>query len=145
MPIIEYINETRGQEPNLLPKDPAKRAKARALAEIVNAGIQPYQNTNVLKRLTEQLGEEKKNEWVQNYLRKGFRALEESLKQTSGKYCVGDELSIADLALVPQVYNGYRFVIAKTKQLLAYKRHTIFLDSTLTWLIFRPCAESMKT
>ena len=43
--IIEYLDETRPQKINLLPKDPAKRAKARAIAEIVNSGMQPYQNT----------------------------------------------------------------------------------------------------
>jgi maleylacetoacetate isomerase len=58
--------------------------------------------------LTEQIGEEKKNEWLQIYLNKGFRAFEEILKETSGKYCVGDEVTIADLCLFPQVYAGYR-------------------------------------
>lgn len=109
LPIIEYLNETRAYGPNLLPRDPAKRAKARAIAEIINSGTQPYQNVNVLLRLSQQLGEAKKNEWLQFYLRKGFIALEEMLKQTSGRFCVGDEISIADLFLVPQVYAGYRF------------------------------------
>ena len=45
MAIMEYLDETRPSEPRLLPKDPVKRAKARAIAEIVNSGIQPYQNT----------------------------------------------------------------------------------------------------
>lgn len=76
---------------------------------MVNSGIQPYQNTNVLKRLAQELGEEKKNEWLQIYLRKGFQAIEETLKETSGKYCVGDEITIADLCLVPQVYAGHRY------------------------------------
>ena len=58
----------------------------------------------MLKRLTEQIGEEKKNEWLQIYLNKGFRAFEEMLKETSGKYCVGDDVTIADLCLFPQVY-----------------------------------------
>ena len=47
---------------------------------------------NVLKRLVENEGEEKKTEWVQFYLHKGFRSLEVALKETSGKYCVGDEV-----------------------------------------------------
>jgi maleylacetoacetate isomerase len=97
-----------------LPSDPVKRAKARAIAEIVNSGIQPYQNTNVLKRLVGELGEEKKNEWLQFYLGKGFRAIEASLKETSGKYCVGDDVTIADLCLVPQVYAAKRFNVDLT-------------------------------
>ena len=111
MAIIEYLDETRPNGPRLLPSDPAKRAKARAIAEIVNSGIQPYQNTNVLKRLVNEIGEEKKNEWLQFYLTKGFRSIEVALKETSGKYCVGDEVSIADLCLVPQVYSAGRFNI----------------------------------
>nr|UOU03305.1 glutathione S-transferase zeta 3 [Brachionus rubens] len=111
VPIIEYVDETRPQEPKLLPQDPVKRAKARAIAEIINSGIQPYQNTNVLKRLVNEIGEEKKNEWLHHYLTKGFKAIEAALVETSGKYCVGDEVTIADLCLVPQVYSAYRFNI----------------------------------
>ncbi len=60
-------------------------------------------------------GEEKKNEWLQFYLHKGFRAIEAALKETSGKYCVGDEVSIADLCLVPQVYSAGRFNVDLTE------------------------------
>lgn len=88
------------------------RAKARAIAEIVNSGIQPYQNTNVLKRIVQDLGEDKKNEWLNFYLTKGFRAIEEALRESSGKYCVGDEITIADLCLVPQVYAANRFSVS---------------------------------
>nr|QUF59422.1 glutathione S-transferase GSTZ3 [Brachionus angularis] len=114
IPIIEYLDETRPQQPRLIPQDPIKRAKARAIAEIINSGIQPYQNTNVLKRLVNEIGEEKKNEWLKFYLTKGFRAVEEALKESSGKYCVGDDISIADLCLVPQVYSAYRFNVDLT-------------------------------
>jgi glutathione S-transferase len=60
------------------------------------------------------VGEEKKNEWIQFFLHKGFRSLEAALHQSSGKYCVGDELSIADLCLVPQVYSANRFNVELT-------------------------------
>nr|QUF59423.1 glutathione S-transferase GSTZ4 [Brachionus angularis] len=112
LPIIEYIDETRSQEPRLLSQDPIKRAKSRAVAEIINSGMQPYQNLNVIKRVAQETqSEEKKMEWIKFYLTKGFRAIEAALKETSGKYCVGDELSIADLCLVPQVYSANRFNI----------------------------------
>lgn len=113
--IIEYLDETRPETARLLPADPVKRAKARAIAEIVNSGIQPYQNTNVLKRIAADMGEEKKQEWLQFYLKKGFRAIEAELKTTSGKYCVGDEVSVADLCLVPQVYSAHRFNVDLTE------------------------------
>ena len=130
--IIEYLDETRTQKPSLLPKDPIKRAKARAIAEIVNSGMQPYQNTvtiktflyfyicfylhfyneqNVLKRLVENEGEEKKTEWVQFYLHKGFRSLEVALKETSGKYCVGDEVRKNKLVLFKRTIPKKGFTI----------------------------------
>lgn len=112
MPIIEYIDETRPQSPKLLPQDPIKRCKARAIAEIINSGVQPYQNTSVLKHLVSEIGEEKKNEWLNHYLTKGFRAIEAALAESSGKYCVGDEITIADLCLVPQVYSANRFNVS---------------------------------
>lgn len=133
LPIIEYLEETR-VEPRLLPQDPVKRAKSRAIAEIVNSGIQPYQNTNVLKRVVNYCGNDKKDEWVQFYLHKGFKALEAALLETSGKYCVGDAVTIADLCLVPQVYSAHRFkvdlndyptvrrVYAELEQLPAFKK-----------------------
>ena len=94
-----------------MPKDPIKKAKARAIAEIINSGIQPYQNLSALKKV----GDEKRNEWLHFYLHKGFKAIETALKETSGRYCVGDEISIADLCLVPQVYSANRFNIDLTE------------------------------
>jgi maleylacetoacetate isomerase len=70
--------------------------------------MQPFQNVSVLARV----GEEKKQEWIVNFLRKGFIAIEEILKITAGKYCIGDEISIADLCLVPQVYGANRFNVS---------------------------------
>ena len=90
-----------------MPKDPIKRFQARSLSEIVNAGIQPLQNLSVLKMV----GAERRDEWLNNFLSKGLRAFETQLKQTSGRYCVGDEISIADLFLVPQVEAANRFKI----------------------------------
>lgn len=69
--------------------------------------MQPFQNISVLARV----GEEKKQEWIESFLRKGFIAIEEMLKSTSGKYCVGDEITIADCCLVPQVYSAVRFKV----------------------------------
>lgn len=91
-----------------MPKDPIKRAQVRAIAEIVNSGIQPLQNLSVLQRV----GEERKQEWLENFLSKGLNAIEEILKITAGKYCVGDEISLADLCLVPQVYSANRFKVS---------------------------------
>ncbi|XP_078516083.1 maleylacetoacetate isomerase isoform X2 [Lissotriton helveticus] len=104
--IIQYLDETR-PTPRLLPQDPKKRAQVRMISDHIVSGIQPLQNLAVLKRV----GEEKKNSWAQHYITRGFQALEQILQGTAGKYCVEDEVSMADLCLVPQVYNADRFKV----------------------------------
>ncbi|KAM9354365.1 maleylacetoacetate isomerase isoform 2-T2 [Pholidichthys leucotaenia] len=104
--VIQYIDETR-PGPRLLPEDPKARAQVRIISDVIASGIQPLQNLYVLQRL----GEEKKMEWAQHFIDRGFQALESILKQTAGKYCVGDEISMADICLVPQVYNADRFKV----------------------------------
>ncbi|XP_068539212.1 maleylacetoacetate isomerase isoform X3 [Anas acuta] len=101
--IIHYLEDTR-PNPRLLPQDPKKRAQVRMISDHIASGIQPLQNLSVLK----QMGE-KKTEWAQKCITSGFQALEQVLQQTAGRYCVGDEVSMADLCLVPQVANAERF------------------------------------
>ncbi|KAM9646576.1 maleylacetoacetate isomerase isoform 4-T6 [Trichechus inunguis] len=99
--IIEYLEETR-PAPRLLPQDPKKRASVRMISDLIASGIQPLQNLSVLK----QVGKENQLAWAQNVISSGFNALEKILQSTAGKYCVGDEVSMADLCLVPQVANA---------------------------------------
>ncbi|XP_059675355.1 maleylacetoacetate isomerase isoform X3 [Gavia stellata] len=103
--IIHYLEDTR-PNPRLLPQDPKKRAKVRMIADHIVSGIQPLQNLSILKKMGE-----KKTEWAQNCIASGFQALEQILQHTSGRYCVGDEVSMADLCLVPQVSNAERFKV----------------------------------
>nr|QUF59421.1 glutathione S-transferase GSTZ2 [Brachionus angularis] len=110
IPIIEYLNETR-EGINFIPNDPVKRAKARIISEIINSGIQPHQNANVLKRIKNEMGKEKTKEWLKFYLEKGLYSVESILKETKGKYCINNEITIADLCLVPQVYAALRYKI----------------------------------
>ena len=77
--------------------------------------MQPYQNLNAIKRIATLGGDEKKLEWVQHYLTRGFRAIETILEKTSGTYCIGNSVSIADICLVPQVYSANRFKIDMAK------------------------------
>ncbi|XP_037756673.1 maleylacetoacetate isomerase isoform X2 [Chelonia mydas] len=104
--IIQYLEETR-PNPRLLPQDLKKRAQARMISDHIVSGIQPLQNLSFLK----QVGGEKKLEWAQGSIARGFQALEQILQHTAGRYCIGDEVSIADLCLVPQVYNAERFKV----------------------------------
>ncbi|XP_005390247.1 PREDICTED: maleylacetoacetate isomerase isoform X2 [Chinchilla lanigera] len=104
--IIEYLEETR-PTPRLLPQDPKKRASVRMISDLIAGGIQPLQNLSVLK----QVGTENQLSWAQNVICSGFDALEQILHGTAGKFCVGDEVSMADLCLVPQVANADRFKV----------------------------------
>lgn len=101
--IMTYLEETRPQRP-LLPHDLIKRTKVREICEIIQSGIQPLQNLNVLIHV----GEEKKNEWAQHWITRGFKAVEKLLSASAGKYCVGDEITLADCCLIPQVFNARR-------------------------------------
>ncbi|XP_005724111.1 maleylacetoacetate isomerase isoform X1 [Pundamilia nyererei] len=103
--VIQYIDETR-PGPRLLPADPKARAQVRMISDLIASGIQPLQNLYVIQKI----GAEKM-QWSQHFIDRGFQALEPILKQTAGKYCVGDEISMADICLVPQVYNAERFKV----------------------------------
>ncbi|XP_071354285.1 maleylacetoacetate isomerase isoform X2 [Trachinotus anak] len=103
--VIQYIDETR-PGPRLLPVDPKKRAQVRMISDLIASGIQPLQNLYVIQKI----GAEKV-QWAQHFIDRGFQALEPILKQTAGKFCVGDEISMADICLVPQVYNAERFKV----------------------------------
>lgn len=111
LPIIEYLDEVHQTGINILPKDPVLRFKSRQIAEIINSGMQPLQNLSAIKKIASYAGDDKKLEWVQFYLNKGFKAIETILENTSGMYCINDNVSIADVCLVPQVYSAHRFKI----------------------------------
>jgi maleylpyruvate isomerase len=105
--IIEYLEE-RFPEPALLPAEPWLRARARQMAEITNAGIQPFQNTPTLSHVRDVMrGDEKA--WLRHFLDRGLRALERSARETAGTFLVGGSPTVADVCLVPQLYSARRF------------------------------------
>jgi maleylacetoacetate isomerase len=112
--IIEYIDETRGGTA-LMPVDPLTRARVRALSDIVAQGIQAVQNLRVLLKAMTLVAEDEKTKtkiaWGKHWIQQGFVALERMLEHTAGTYCVGDAVTMADLCLVPQVYNARRFKV----------------------------------
>ena len=120
MAIIEYLDETHPANP-LLPADALGRAQVRALAQSVACEIHPLNNLRVLKYLIKALGveEEAKNVWVRHWIRRGLEAFERQLqaldKERSAQglkpstYCLGDTPTLADLCLVPQIFNAKRF------------------------------------
>jgi maleylpyruvate isomerase len=106
MAIIAWLDE-RYPNPPLLPRDAVARAHARALAEMVNSGIQPFQNLSVLKHV-KSLGVDEK-EWAKHWVGAGLAALEEAVRPLAGRFCVGDAPTLADVYLVPQLFGARRF------------------------------------
>jgi len=108
--IIEYLNEKYPQVP-LYPSNIDIKAKVRALALDVACEIHPVNNLRVQQYLVDelQITEPQKLAWVHHWMAIGFTAIEKQLISTSGEYCFGDNITLADICLVPQVYNALRF------------------------------------
>jgi maleylpyruvate isomerase len=108
--IIEWLEETH-PEPPLLPRAAAERAQVRSLALHLACEIQPVNNVRVLQYLQHRLGLEERevNAWYRHWVAEGLASLEHRLARTAGTYCFGDQVSVADLCLVPQVYNARRY------------------------------------
>jgi len=110
--IVEYLDETR-PEPPLLPREARLRAEARRLAQMIVADIHPINNSRVLEYLRNRLGqnEESVREWVGHWIVTGFAPLETILKTRASRFCHGDQPGMADLCLIPQLYNARRFAV----------------------------------
>jgi maleylacetoacetate isomerase len=114
MAILEYLEETHPTPP-LLPEDPIGRARVRSLALIPTADIHPIQNLRVMAYLREKYeqSEEGTFEWSRHWIETGFDAYEASVAKDprTGAFSHGDQPSMADLCLVPQVFNAARFKV----------------------------------
>ena len=109
--IIEYLDETRPLPP-LLPRTAVERAYVRSIALAIACEIHPLNNLRVLRYLVKTLGlsEEQKNTWYRHWVEQGLASLEARLvaEARSGLYALGDAVTIADLAIVPQIFNAQR-------------------------------------
>lgn len=110
MAIIQYINGT-WKKPAIFSESRSERAKQVKLAEIINSSIQPIQNLSVLQKLKSDFNATKQqtDAWCKYWIEKGFAALERELEHTAGHFSFGDRISVADIYLIPQVYNANRF------------------------------------
>ncbi|WP_141440467.1 maleylacetoacetate isomerase [Vreelandella titanicae] len=110
--ICEYLDEVH-PEPALLPVNALERARVRALAQSVACEIHPLNNLRILKYLVREMGadEAAKLAWYHHWIAEGFTALEATLSNapSSGDFCHGDTPTLADICLIPQVYNAERF------------------------------------
>ncbi|MGA3155996.1 MAG: maleylacetoacetate isomerase [Steroidobacteraceae bacterium] len=110
MAILEWLEETYPSPP-LLPKDAAGRARVRGLALLMVADVQPLQNIGVLRYLKDALkvDAEGVRQWPQHWIGRGMAAFEAHLAAApTARYCHGEQLSLADVCLVPQCYAARR-------------------------------------
>ena len=106
--IIEYLDEVY-PEPRLLPSDPVVRAHARSIAQLIACDVHPLQNLKVLARVRTMADESAANEWARQVIGEGLDACETLLQRYEGPFCLGAEVTLADLVLVPQLGNVRRF------------------------------------
>lgn len=141
--IIEYLNDLHPQPP-LLPDEPLARAQVRSMALAIACDIHPLNNLRVLNYLRQGLGQndEGVNTWYRHWVGEGFRGLElQAAKHSSAqRHCFGDTLSLADVCLVPQMYNARRFDVDLTPypKLVAISTH---LESWPAFASARPEAQ----
>jgi maleylpyruvate isomerase len=133
--IIDYLEAIR-PEPGLIPADPVLAAKARAVALTIACDIHPLNNLRVLNYLKGPLGrsQEEADEWYRHWLLEGGLTAVEALID-GGRFCFGDSPSLADICLIPQVFNArrYKIDISHLKKIEAVDRHCkelpAFLDA----------------
>ena len=113
--IIEYLDETYDGEAKLLPATARERARVRALAQMIACDIHPLNNTRVMQYLEREFNAPpiERERWTRHWISEGFRAIEALLANnpSTGIYCEGDEPTMADIFLVPQVYNARRWSV----------------------------------
>ncbi len=140
--IVELLDE-RFPSPPLYPKDPHGRARVRAIVEIVNSGIQPMQNRNVLFFVSPDADAQKK--WVQHFVARGLSALEAALASVEGEgvhgaFAYGDVPTAADVFLVPQVFSARRFHV----DVAPFARISRAFDAAMHLEAFRKAAPDLQ-
>lgn len=113
MAIIEYLDEVFPQNP-LFPKTPYERARMKQFCENINCDIHPLTNLKVMQYLEHQLNvaSEAREKWIHNWISKGLEATEKLLEKTAAKYAFGNQVTAADVFLIPQVFSAHRFKVS---------------------------------
>lgn len=108
--IIEYLDEKYPAVP-VLPQSIVERAQIRAFCQDIACDIHPLNNLRVLKYLKHSLGvsDPAKNDWYAHWIIEGFTAIETKLATSMGEFCFGDQVTMADICLIAQLYNAHRF------------------------------------
>ncbi len=110
--IIDYLDASQ-PDPKLIPTEPADRAHVLALALAVACDIHPLNNLRVLKYLSSSLGADQatRNSWYVHWVREGLAALEDQARARAGRFLFADTVTLADICLVPQLFNARRFAV----------------------------------
>jgi len=115
--IIEWLEESYPL-PALLPADANARARVRSLSQLIACDIHPLNNLRVLQYLESivNVAQAGRDEWYRHWVATGFAAFEDALGRDAarGRFCFGDEPGIADICLVPQIYNARRYSVDLT-------------------------------
>ncbi|WP_265569811.1 maleylacetoacetate isomerase [Sphingomicrobium nitratireducens] len=111
--ILDWLDATYG-DPPFLPGDKDQRVHVLAMATLIACDIHPLNNLRVLRYLRAELrcAEAAKDDWYRHWIEQGFAALEEMARPHAGAYLFGDQPTLADICLVPQLYNARRFSIS---------------------------------
>ena len=124
--ILEYLEETH-PEPALLPDTAAERAAVRSFCNAICCDIHPLNNLRVLLYLNEELGvsDDQRNAWYAHWIHEGFRSAELVAAASGGPFVFGEQVTLADVCLVPQMYNAHRFKVPVEDypQLAAIEKH----------------------
>lgn len=128
--IIDYL-DARVPEPRFVSPDPVARSRQLAMALMIACDIHPINNLRVLNYLKRELdvAEPARDDWYRHWIREGFAPLETMAAAESGPYLGGKSPGIADICLVPQMYNARRFEVA-----LDDFPHLVRIDAALTAL-----------
>ena len=141
--IMEYLQECY-PEPSLLPDKLKQRIQARAFANIVSCDIQPLNNLRVLHYLEEKLDctEEQRNGWYQHWIAQGLSVMEHVLRSNdiTSEFCFGISPTMADICLVPQIYNAHRYQCDMTP----YPRINVLYEKCLQLEAFQNAAPEQQ-
>ena len=125
MAIIEYLDDVFPEKP-LFPKGAYDRAKVKQICENINCDIHPLTNLKVMQYLEKNLNvsSENRERWILEWISKGLHATEQLLSSTAGMFSYGDEVSAADIFLVPQIFSANRFKVPLDPYPIIKKIHT---------------------
>lgn len=110
--ILEWLEDVQ-PEPALIPADALQRALVRSIVNHIACDIHPLCNSGVTNYLRQQFAasDAQVGDWYTSWMHRGFTAVDALIREHGGSFCIGDHLTLADVCLVPQVYNARRFSI----------------------------------